>query len=274
MWARRSWISEEREKLVQRFENEGPELLSQEMSRSEHSVTSEAARLGLRTKARLENKLDRLSKQKENLDVLYFDRDWTPNQVYLGGYIFADGTIGRIPSGFSRVRFQASDPDGDLIYTIRDELKSTHRVSRGRGKSGEKEFTRLSITNSYFTRSLCVKFGLDTNKSNLNLPYPNFPEELGGHFARGILDGDGDVGSTQSRLRFSGSPDFLQTFREKLIKKLCVSSRKLENQGKICRVRWSKREDLIILRNFLYPPGSYIFGERKRNLLERWCVGN
>ena len=108
------------------------------------------------------------------------------------------------------------------------------------------------------------RYGVEPNKSERDLPFPEIPEEYLPHFVRGLLDGDGHVNKIPYGLSFFGSPRFMRTLHNKLRYHLGLKNNQVDVSGKIVKLRWESEQDTEKLRDWLYPVGSFLLGQRKK----------
>jgi len=136
--------------------------------------------------------------------------------------------------------------------------------------------TRCAIYNQKLATSLIERHGVHPGKSKRDDPFPDVPEEYFCHFTRGYLDGDGSVGiydyEYQQRKRvasFLGTKQFTQTLHDLLRQRVGLSAGngpcQNNSTGKAWKIQWQGKEDLIRLRDYLYPPGDYPYLVRKRD---------
>lgn len=273
--SRRTWTESEREVLRQRYPTEGALPLSIFLERSSFSIGSEARRLGLRSSGHYERGAKTLSESNESVNINYFDGDWTPNQAYIGGYIWADGSISQ---GNYAINFRCKDTDQDLILAMRTELQSNHKVShRDRTFSANGivsgAATSFSISSKFLCEKAIEKFGFEQSKSKLDLDFPKIPKGFLSHFCRGYLDGDGSVASTRNCIYWKGSPKFITTLQEVLSKELNLPKNPLVSDGVVISANWYHPQHLVDLYSWLYPEGKYLFGERKKEVLKKRIEG-
>jgi hypothetical protein len=143
----------------------------------------------------------------------YFDIINTEAKAYILGFIFADGSIYRSKSKNSYcLEIGLHKKDVDVIKLIRDEISPSQKIYY------KKDACILNIASKYLCESLLHGFNLKLNKSHeiyLNFNINKIPIELQRHFIRGFFDGDGHVGTTNSKYFLKRK----NTLREKI--KVC-----------------------------------------------------
>ena len=109
--------------------------------------------------------------------------------AYVLGFFTADGNMIRNKRGAHFIEFQITDRD--LLYKIREILKSSHRISTRKRRIRCKDCYRLQIGSKEIFSDL-LKLGLTPNKSKtINLPF--VPDKYFSDFVRGYFDGDGCI---------------------------------------------------------------------------------
>lgn len=129
------------------------------------------------------------------LDETYFDKITTPNQAYVLGFLYADGS-----NNISKttVSMSLQEEDFEILEKIRIEL-CNERPLEFIDYSSKHDFG-YTYKNQYrlliFSKRICGllnDIGMVPNKS-LKLTYPNvINKELHSHFIRGYFDGDGSI---------------------------------------------------------------------------------
>jgi hypothetical protein len=263
----RKWWSEDKiQTLRDRYPQEGPVPLSTEWGISLKALKNQASRLGIKSLNRFERVAQNRAKNKQNLDLDYFRRPWSANLAYIVGYIWADGSLfGDTKQGAPHsLGLCCHQRDRHIIWDIRTELGSTHTFT----PFGRK--VRTHICNHYFVQPLVERFGLLPNKSDLDLPYLRVPDQFLGHFTRGYLDGDGWVSRRGTSTALVGSRQFIGGLFLHIREVTGATPGTPEDSKRtLRRVRWTAERDLCLLYNFLYPPGEYLYGIRKRTNFER-----
>lgn len=151
------------------------------------------------------------------VDEHYFDTIDSQNKAYILGFIFADGCITR----GNVFEIKLSCKDIDLLYDIKQELKSEHHIVIYGYTSGYKstdDYCSLSIVNKTLYDGL-VKSGVTERKTyTLEFPYSVITEDLYSHFIRGFFDGDGSVYSIKQSntigCSFTGTYNMLSSIRD------------------------------------------------------------
>jgi len=220
-----------------------------------------------------------LGLNKTLLKLDFFGETLTVDSAYYLGYVVADGTVSsRGSRPLYQLRLKCVKTDGELIRTFRRMVGSNHLLKTIPGYIGKdgrfyKEALQIQITKDSFVRPLVEIYGVLPNKSNLDIKLPKVPDGLMAHFARGFLDGDGCVTksskSNSLTIYWLGSPLMIEMLQERIISLTGVSRKKISERKdtRLHQITWSHREDLQILRGWLYPEGEYPSLKRKEKKL-------
>lgn len=246
------------EQVRLRYSSEGPSQLAVEFDRSKSSIRKIAFQLGVKCKTNRGRGQTTWKQKYQSMDYTYFDGPMTANKAYIGGYVWGDGSVQEYYLALECVK-----GDEEIIIGIRDELKSKHALAQG------ELYTRCYICGKDLVKSLRVLFGIERRKSYKNLSFPQIPLRFLGHFCRGVLDSDGYVNKPgRNGLGFCGTQLFIEQLQEKIAKVLDIPKNKQSITGVTWKAHWSRPEHLQKLYSFLYPVGIYLYGRRKRTLLE------
>ena len=192
--------------------------------------------------------------------------------AYVLGFWFADGYMRHEKS--YRVVF--SSKDVEHLEDIRTLISSTHKlVTHGESKD-------LIIFSKKLFNSLKKLGGI--RKKSLVMKFPKIPDVYLADFIRGYFDGDGSVHlvsyirtkdkkkQIDLRCNFtSGSPNFLNTLRDILSKKLNLSPRKIcsYGDGNQWKLGYGTKDTKLLLK-FMYYPKHTISLSRKADYL-KYC---
>lgn len=139
----------------------------------------------------------------------YFD-ELNERSAWVLGFWAADGCV--VSQKYGRcITFSQKNPF--VLYTIRDELESEHKIS------GDSKLYYLMVNGKYLHDAICKIFGAeDMHRKSRVLTYPvNLPNHLFWDYLRGWFDGDGshsyfpDVGVYRSSLACGSMPALIET---------------------------------------------------------------
>jgi hypothetical protein len=248
------------------------EALAGELGVTLSSLISKAQDLGLRIPPE--------ASRKDDLRLDYFDK-WSNNMAWLLGYTFADGSVGK-----DAIKYACVYTDVELLEHVKKELNASTEISwrikyDKKHKRMAKPQRYLGVYSAELSRRVQSLHGCLPRKSKNNFPYPFVPDEFLGHFARGVLDGDGGVLKTVSgrRLNYScgfswcGGYKFIEGLRVQLTGILDLSDVRTNKNGSIWRVTWLGVEDVQKLYNLMYSEGDYPYLMRKRHRIENLMGG-
>jgi len=127
----------------------------------------------------------------------FFEKINFPSKAYILGLIMSDGYIVKDYRGFG---IQLTKNDGYILERIGNIIGTDHNPSfincesRRKTIPNAKDMVRLTITNQKISMDL-KKLGVVRNKSK-KIRYNNcVPKRYLSHFFRGLIDGDGTVGT-------------------------------------------------------------------------------
>jgi len=281
---RKYWTPENLRFLQEHYEEDGLKFLVEQTGVPKDVVTRKAKELNLQIRDPYEIR----ARNKTNVDVYYFDGPWTPEMAYIVGYTYADGSVGS--SGGNPIRYHCTEGDSQLLYGIREILKSQHTMTRsepeldaeGRNKQGlrSKPSVGFTIGNCYLSRRFQERFGLTPRKSYKDVPFPSLPPGNLNHFSRGYLDGDGTVSHTDPDKEFYiglyGTYAFIKGLRDAIslevdIRKPALYQR--EKEKLFTEVKWYASSDLWKLYHWLYAEDTGLCLLRKKQKLEEALQG-
>jgi hypothetical protein len=255
----------------------GGERISQMFGIPISSIRSRVKRLGVT--GGTQGSADRRANDNSSVNQEFF-RVWSANLAWLLGYIWADGSVSAKKSGWF-ISFRCISTDDHILDDIQCSIGSSKPIVRLKpkglalGKYLPSETSGFQITSKNVVRLVVERYGIPPNKSNIDPPFPNVPDEWLGHFTRGVIDGDGSLFKIGSRgkvgVQILGSHSFVHELRDRVSSIVGVTRancRKLEGwkggDPKISAAKWTKFTDVVKLIRWLYPSGEYIALNRKK----------
>lgn len=122
-----------------------------------------------------------------DLDEQYFDSIDTEKKAYFLGLIFTDGCIHMSKGRQPLCGITLKEQDEYILKEFKNDIRSNKTVTHdGRGCS------EINILSSGIVSGL-RKYGVKERKSTTILFPNNIPEDMMGHFIRGVFDGDGSA---------------------------------------------------------------------------------
>lgn len=215
-----------------------------------------------------------------NLNEAAFDV-WTPEASYWAGFLFADGHITSPSTGSRQLVLRLKISDREHIEGFRGFLQSTHKVTVVRHLV--KQRTHLSVGLSV-TSSVLADRLIDVGMTNSRVtPRVASPELAGSkHFWRGVVDGDGHLGSRNlprgrhgHALSVVGDQELMEQFRGFV--KSTIGFLPNVNPHKSIYVIQVAEHKALQLAHILYGDclvdGSPAL-DRKLKIAERWFAGD
>lgn len=232
--------------------------------------------------------------RKHVFDQTFFEKVDTEEKAYILGFIYADGCNVKHPTT-AELSIAQMERDVDILYKIKDAIKSTYPISERKGDlSGDEKYFVFYIYGKHLGEQL-NKLGV-TQRKSLTLTFPEFLDDtLMPHFIRGYFDGDGSVwegkrkkmvvkndhrpGEYRERIvhnvkfNFTGSSTFIPYLQKYLIEKYGFSETKLnyskaKDDHRHCTMEYSGRKNLYKLYDIMYSSAT-IYGERKKAKFEK-----
>ncbi len=266
----------------ERFATEGSVQIAKEFGMSRAMVCHRARAVGVAAGNWQARAAVKRMTGHQNFDYDFFTT-WSPNLAWALGYTWTDGTISADPSQW-RIGYSCVETDSQMLRDFQKVIRHEGELRRDKPKdSKQPRDPSIPIVSSWQTsfrlyskklvELLTGTYGIPANKSNIDPPFPNIPDEHFGHFARGVCDGDGSVCDHLSQgrwkvrvIQFLGTHRFLNTFRDRVVALSGVSNKTcLPKKGtdKVSAVYWSAHEDVLKLLRWMHPPGEYLFLHRK-----------
>jgi len=267
------YTREIKEQIRQRYPQEGPSLLAEELGTTSNSVDAMASKLGLKSMTRWERRSRTLERNNKSVNVKAFSGSWTFEQAYLAGYIWSDGNV----HGGRKLNFGCNEEDREVLVWIKQYLQSAHKLSRRLGgrkliqgrECNVSDQVILQISSTYLVKEIMRKARVEDAKSYKDLPLPIIPESVFRHFVRGEFDGDGGIGTTSHVVYYLGTESFIRKLHRKLIESLELTITKvIQLKETTFAARWGSRRDVRKLYYYMYPPGNYPYLSRKRKIFE------
>lgn len=200
-----------------------------------------------------------------NLDHHYFDHIDSASKAYVLGLLIADGWVTK-PSklrSIPQIAFSLAGEDKYMVEWMADQWGTQNKINEIQGEK-QKEFPsgnkydcqtmyRTVVSSGQMYSSLKL-LGIDSNKSYISI-LPPIDNELMSHCLRGIMDGDGVIGSydTGRVVKFIGTQCLVGQIAFYLHERLGLTY--VRPSGRKNRVLASisyPEKDLSVLANYLY----------------------
>ena len=201
--------------------------------------------------------------------------------AYIIGFFAADGYITLNNRGANFWCIQIKDKE--LLYKIREIVKSNHKISERYNKVNKSVVYWLQIGSVEMCDDL-RQIGFGSNKTK-NLSVPNVPNTYFKHFIRGYFDGDGNVWSglvhkerpkpllTLRVVFTSCSEEFLMKIKQRMEESGVLGGVLRKGNGEYYRLTYSSKGALTFF-DFVYNSrvkdfnGLYL--ERKKRIFEKF----
>lgn len=219
-----------------------------------------------------------LAQRRDHFDLQFF-REWSPPLAYVLGFAMADGSL--VLSHHSAALSFCST-DLIIIERIAEAIGSSAKVYRRVPSIAHYLPSYSMFLHSKAFVDLLPKYGLVPRKS-LIAEMPCIPQELIGHYVRGVFDGDGCISRMQTNpnpflviVRFvSGSQRFAVALEAALsnagLPKRPVFCSK-NGKGNIYGVQYYEQSAILRLYNLMYANAGDLYLPRKRNKFEEFIT--
>ena len=202
-------------------------------------------------------------KKLYNFDESFFNEIDSEDKAYILGFISADGSISR-----NQLRIRLQIKDIDILYKIKEKMKSSHPIIEYNAKIKEKCYKSCGflITSTQMTNDL-EKYGVIKDKSE-SIDLPNIKEEYKLYWIKGYFDGNGGIdlhSEKYPRIRMcSSNPNLLNNIINYFSETL--NTRKTN----ICKIKDAKcyelyyiSQDVLKIYEAFYKNNNNVYLDRK-----------
>lgn len=259
----------ERENMISLFkEGNSQAQIGAILGYSQVTVRRHLSRLGIKPRTR-----SYYDTRKYCWNEEYFDSIDTPNKAYWLGWVVSDGYVDR---KHNLIRIALAEQDSGILEKLNKEVGSDRPIlwMQKRNERCQNQ-VRLSLTSSHAIGTM-QSYGLISPKT-FTVRFPDYiPEKLIPHFIRGEWDGDGSCSTKKTKTKgirletakVVGTENLLLGIQKRfdslgIISKVRVESPKKNNN--IRRLSVTRRDEILKIRDYLYPPGDYLYLQRKRD---------
>ena len=161
--------------------------------------------------------------------------------------------------------------DRELVEKFRDFLEAENRIVVIAPRSERHQTLYRMVVYSRRMADDLMRYGVIPRKSHSTF-LPIISPDLMPHLLRGIYDGDGIISHRADGgliLGYCGSERLVLEIRMWLICVLSVSPNEVHRNGSIAFVQWSRSEDVVKIRRYLYQDAE-VYMERKFALIAEY----
>ena len=209
------------------------------------------------------------------LDENYFEKLDTNNKVYVLGFLYADGNIGKKKYD---IQLSLQEGDKEILERISQDMKTNtplvfQKMSKYNSKTGLNSQDQWSIRiHSRKMHQDLSRWGIVPQKTHI-ITYPDFLlDEQQSHFLRGIIDGDGcihpyDYQYSNCKVDINGTYDFCMGAKqtiERLVGVHCSFFKTAKNKTTY-RISVSGKNQVSKFLNWIYKDAE-LFLRRKYEL--------
>lgn len=204
-----------------------------------------------------------------NIQENYFHQINSNEKAYWLGWIISDGSITYQPSKSKyQLELTIKQEDEDILHLLEKDLCIENKVY-----TTQEKYKRFSLGSKQIVTDL-INQNITQNKS-FTVQVPNFDKKYNAAFIRGLFDGDGGftvytrkTGKKCMELSFCGNQYIISWVRDTLYNEIpALTHNEITDMSTIKRIRWSKKEDIILIRNYLYAEHNNHFLTRKYKLI-------
>jgi hypothetical protein len=201
----------------------------------------------------------------------FFEKINTEEKAYWLGFIYADGNVHK---KYNCMSINLSQLDSNHLKKFTKIFNKKVKKYKYYNKYTlcMQKIANISLSSEKMKKDL-VKNGIIPNKTykDSDQILKNISENLIHHFIRGFFDGDGCISGSKNNITvsFAGRKKFLLLLRNIFVSKLGLSNTELEKRNVICILRWTGRDQISIMGNWLYKNAT-IFLERKKIRFEKF----
>lgn len=174
--------------------------------------------------------------------------------------------------------------DSYILNLLEQDLGIENHV-----KPFQEKYMRFDLGSKKIIEDLS-QYGIIPNKT-LTLKFPsNIPSEFDSSLLRGMFEGDGGltIGTTTrfykhlnksytkpyQELSFTGTYDMCEGFQNTLLKHVKIAKKNIKHNHSIYRIRWSNKEEIIKILDFLYEDCENHYLKRKYELYRMLKYGD
>lgn len=200
----------------------------------------------------------------------------TEEDAYWLGFITADGCI--IDNKWLQIQLAAKDREHlvkfcKYIGLPAEEIEEIIKDSVGGAYTRDNPVNVIKICSVDIINHLLDK-GITPRKSGKEKPYICKNTELEKAYIRGLIDGDGYIGSTQYRLDLVGSYEICNYVKQFITKNIKdISQHEIYQHGIVFKLDLTGRKQTIQILKFLYDNAN-IYLERKYSLVQNYINNN
>lgn len=204
-----------------------------------------------------------------NLDENYFENINSNDKAYWLGWIISDGSITNQPEKSKfQLELTLKQEDEEILHLLEKDLGVSDKIYLS-----QKNYKRFSLGCKKIVKDL-EKLGITQNKS-FTVQVPNFDPQFNAAFIRGIFDGDGGFttytrksGQRCQEFSICGNEYIITWVLNTLTKEIpSLTKNTITKERSIKRIRWSRKKDIILLKEYLYKNHNNHYLKRKYDLI-------
>ncbi len=204
------------------------------------------------------------SYRKHTLDESIFDQI-NEESAYWIGFLMADGNV-HYGLGQAQISLACSYKDINHLRKFKSFLQSGHKIVTYNAKKGKKEYPSCKITiRSNKIADTLFKYGVTPRKTFTAKVCKEL--EYNRHFWRGVVDGDGSIGTNKKEYNFFqllGSFELMSQFKKYI--NFITNRVNVKKSGNIYRVSTTRGPAKLIIQNLYENTSVYL--DRKRKIAD------
>lgn len=164
---------------------------------------------------------------KYHCNYHYFDQINTPNKAYILGFLYADGcNYMNDKNATYHLQIELQRRDADILRAMMKELEydgKLREITHHYTHRKDVDTAMFYVCNHHMCDALC-RVGVHPHKT-YDTTWPEWmPDELVPHFIRGLLDGDGWVGTKKSA-KIAGTRGLIEPMQKVIEQTLSIQTR-------------------------------------------------
>jgi hypothetical protein len=221
-----------------------------------------------------DNKIEVRGRRKFYYNESFFEKIDSNLKAYWLGFLFADGCVRNIKSGYV-LKIKLSNLDENHLFAFLNHIGSNQKelrteTSKFIGKNGKnyQSTCKVLLINSKKIVEDLIKLGCGQNKTN-SIIFPIINDNLIPSFILGYFDGDGCItqkkvkGHTYYSVTFtSGSENFLDRTKKELLD-IGLNSISKYKYNTFFRLQICNKIDLLKIKDYFYSTNNFYL-ERKK----------
>lgn len=184
----------------------------------------------------------------------------SPEKAYWLGFIITDGGIYR-----NGLEIALKKEDEHILHSLEKDLNISNHITIVNG------YSKFCIRCKKICEDL-KQYNVVPNKTFVVTFPQNIEKKLIKYLLRGMFDGDGGISiikrkrlnKTEFELSFTGNYNIVEGFKRCIESETNCKNKQIEKNNSIFRIRWSSKQDIIKILDYLYSGEQEHILQRKK----------